>query len=155
MYYNDPTENFSPQLCIQLNPLILNLFLQHGVQEETLTPEILQCFIQLSNESSSLAFQLLQYREEYAKSLEVGSTLVRLWSQVPMPVKILGTSTLGYKFYQKCIGKNQKMDVVESTNNSPVPIADISELFPSKPITHFQTVVSEGYIQYIPMSGPF
>lgn len=101
-------------------------FLQHGVEEETITPEILQCFIQLSNESSSLAFQLAQFREDYAKSLELGSTLVRLWSQVPMPVKILGTSTLGYKFYQKC-RKNQKMDVVESTNNSPVPIADISE----------------------------
>jgi hypothetical protein len=41
MYYYDPTQDFSPQLYVQLNPLILNLFLQHGVEEETITPEIL------------------------------------------------------------------------------------------------------------------
>ena len=140
---------------MQLNPLVLNLFLQHGVQEETITPEILQCFIQLSNESTSLAFQLVQLRENYAESLEIGSTLVRLWSEIPMPIKILGTSTLGYKFYRKCVGKNKKMDVVEGANNSPVPIADISELFPSKRITHFKAVVLENSIQYLPMYGSF
>ena len=152
MHHQNTPQQFSTAFTTQLNPRLLYLFSQHAVEEEMLTPELVQAFIDLSDENTQLVEILDILEGELAESLKFGNILLRWWSEIPIPVKAIGTSILGYKFYTNYVGNNKKIDVPES---NPVPIADISELFPIKPITHFKAIVLEDCIQYIPMSGPF
>ena len=152
MHRQNAPQQFSTSFTAQLNPCLLYLCSQHAVEEEMLTPELVQAFTDLSDENTQFVEILDILEGEVAESLKFGNILLRWWSEIPIPVKAIGTSILGYKFYTNYVGNNKKIDVPES---NPVLIPDISELFLSKPITHFKAIVLEDSIQYLPMSGSF
>ena len=152
MHHRNVPHQFSTAPTAQLNQRLLYLFSQYAFEEEMLTPELVQAFTNLSDENTQFIEILDILEGDVAESLKFGNILLRWWSEIAIPVKAIGTSILGYKFYTNYVGNNKKIDVPES---NPVPIADISELFPSKPITHFKTIVLEDCIQYLPMSAPF
>ena len=108
MHHQNAPQQFSTALTTQLNPRLLYLFSQHAVEEEMLTPELVQAFTDLSDENTQLVEILDILEGELAESLKFGNILLRWWSEIPIPVNAIGTSILGYKFYTNYVGNNKK-----------------------------------------------
>ena len=73
MHHQNAPQQFSTALITQLNPRLLYLFSQYPVEEEMLTPELVQAFTPLSDENAQLRqnFNILQV--EFMQSLNVFS----------------------------------------------------------------------------------
>ena len=73
MQYAQAPQQFTSGFQEQLNQFLLRLFIQYGVEEEMLTPELVQAFTPLSDENAQLRqnFNILQV--EFMQSLNVFS----------------------------------------------------------------------------------
>ena len=107
MHRQNVPQQFSTALTTQLNPRLLYLFSQHAVEEEMLTPELVQTFTDLSDENTQLVEILDILEGELAESLKFGNILLRWWSEIPIPVKAIGTSIKKSMFLKVILFQSQ------------------------------------------------